>query len=225
MYIPRRARRDHFHGQANGSAARHAGHANPQGRVPWTVARLRRATAHSTNLKGPLGDSARFALPSAIPIGTSGLDCQRVGRVRKQAQGQILPSNGGRETQVANGIRKVESHGGLDRGNFRHDGRGSMTFWSQIRSWLDGTLRRSRLESEMDAELRFHLEAYAEDLVSGGVSRQEAMRRARVAVGGVERVKEEGREAPGVSLAESLLPDLRYGLSHMLRTPGFTADT
>src|SRR5258708_31933089 len=103
-----------------------------------------------------------------------------MGRVRKQAQGQVLPSHGRREAQAARRIGKVESHGGLDRGNFRHDGRGSMTFWSRIRSWLDATLRRSRMESEMDAELRFHLEAYAEDLVSGGVSRQEAMRRARV---------------------------------------------
>jgi len=31
------------------------------------------------------------------------------------------------------------------------------------------TLRRSRMESEMDAELRFHMEAYAKDLVRGGV--------------------------------------------------------
>jgi len=100
-----------------------------------------------------------------------------------------------------------------------------MTFWSRIRSWLDATLRRSRLESEMDAELRFHLEAYAQDLVSGGVPRQEAMRRARIEFGGIERVKEEGREARGVNLVESLLQDLRYGASNMMRTPGFTAIT
>ncbi|HWM71019.1 MAG TPA: ABC transporter permease [Steroidobacteraceae bacterium] len=100
-----------------------------------------------------------------------------------------------------------------------------MTFWSRIRSWLDATLRRSRLESEMDAEVRFHLEAYAQDLVSGGVPRQEAMRRARIEFGGIERVKEEGREARGVNLVESLLQDLRYGASNMMRTPGFTAIT
>src|SRR4029077_5894938 len=121
--------------------------------------------------------------------------------------------------------RKVESHGGLDRGNFRHDGRGSMTFWSRIRSWLDATLRRSRMESEMDAELRFHMEAYAQDLVRGGVPHQEAMRRARIEFGGIERVKEEGREARGVTFIESLVQDLRYGASNMLRTPGFTAIT
>src|SRR5258707_15815226 len=148
-----------------------------------------------------------------------------MGRIRKQAQSQILPPHGGGEAQVANRIRKVESHGGLDRRNLGHEARGSMTIWSRLRSWLRALLRRSQMESEMDAELRFHMEAYAEDLVRSGMAREEATRRARLEFGGVERVKEEGREARGVSLVESLLRDLRYGTSNMLRTPGFTAIT
>jgi len=98
-----------------------------------------------------------------------------------------------------------------------------MTLWSRFRSWLRATVRRSRMESEMDAELRFHIEAYTEDLMRSGVSREEAMQRARVEFGGIESVKEEGREARGVRLIESLLQDLRYGAGNMLRTPGFTA--
>jgi macrolide transport system ATP-binding/permease protein len=94
--------------------------------------------------------------------------------------------------------------------------------WSRIRSWWYATVRRSRMESEMDAELRFHVEAYAEDLVRGGMPEQEAMRRARVEFGGIERVKEEGREARGVVLLESLLQDVRYALRTMRRTTGFT---
>jgi len=54
-----------------------------------------------------------------------------------------------------------------------------MTFWSRLRSWVKAILRRSRMESDMDAELRFHIEAFAEDLVSAGVPRSEALRRAR----------------------------------------------
>jgi putative ABC transport system permease protein len=100
-----------------------------------------------------------------------------------------------------------------------------MTLWARFRSWLGATLGRSRMESEMDAELRFHIEAQAEDLVRSGVARQEALRRARLEFGGIERVKEEGREARGVNLVESLVQDLRYGASNMLRTPGFTAIT
>jgi hypothetical protein len=46
------------------------------------------------------------------------------------------------------------------------------------------------MENEMDAELRFHMEAYAEDLARGGVAHEEAMRRARLEFGGIERAKE-----------------------------------
>ena len=77
----------------------------------------------------------------------------------------------------------------------------------------------------MDAELRFHVEAYTEDLVRWGVPRQEAMRRARIEFGGIERAKEECREARGVSILESLIQDVRYVLRTLRKNPGFTAVT
>ena len=61
---------------------------------------------------------------------------------------------------------------------------------SLLRSFLASLGRRSRLERDMDAELRFHREARASDLERAGLPRAEAERRARLEFGSVEGYKE-----------------------------------
>jgi len=96
-----------------------------------------------------------------------------------------------------------------------------MTVGSRIRSWLRATLHRSRMESEMERELRFHIEAYAGDLERAGVGHQEAMRQAQVEFGAIERAKEECREERGVRFLESLAQDLRYAVRTLRKSQGF----
>ncbi len=94
-----------------------------------------------------------------------------------------------------------------------------MRVWSRFRSWLRAVMRRSRMESEMDAELQFHIAAFTEDLVRSGVPRDEALRRARIEFGGIESAKEECREARGISFVDSLVQDLRFGTRMLRKTP------
>jgi predicted permease len=97
-----------------------------------------------------------------------------------------------------------------------------MTLFARLRSWLAGILHRDTLEREMDEELRFHVETYADDLARGGVPREEAMRRARAEFGGVEARKDECREARGLRLIDEARADARYGLRQLRRAPMFT---
>jgi putative ABC transport system permease protein len=78
------------------------------------------------------------------------------------------------------------------------------------------------MEREMDAELRFHVEARFEDLVRGGVGREEARRQAQMELGGVERAKEECRDARGVNFVEGVMQDLRHAFRTLQKSPGFT---
>ena len=81
---------------------------------------------------------------------------------------------------------------------------------------------RSRMERDMDAELRFHLEMETEKNVRRGMSPEAARLAARRNFGGVEFTKEECRDARGRRLVESSMQDIRYGTRVLWRNPGFT---
>ena len=98
-----------------------------------------------------------------------------------------------------------------------------MRIFAQIRSWLKWVVNRPQLEAGMEAEVRFHLESYTEDLVRSGVPRPEAMRRARLEFGGIESHKDAMRASLGLRLGDELAADLRYGARQLRRNPGFTA--
>jgi len=57
--------------------------------------------------------------------------------------------------------------------------------------WLRPLFRRSAVEREMDAELRFHFEQLVEDLMAKGATRGQAIRQARIRFGGMGQVKNE----------------------------------
>ena len=88
---------------------------------------------------------------------------------------------------------------------------------------LRALLRRGAMERELDDELRFHLERETEKLVRLGMSHADATRQARLAFGGVERIKDDTRDARGIALLETIAQDLRYAVRGLRAKPGFTA--
>jgi putative ABC transport system permease protein len=90
-------------------------------------------------------------------------------------------------------------------------------------SWWYRLWHPSKLEDQLEKELRFHLEQHASELVARGVDPVEARRQARLAVGGEEQVKEECRDARGTRWLEDLWRDFRYAVRTLRRRPGFTA--
>jgi putative ABC transport system permease protein len=85
---------------------------------------------------------------------------------------------------------------------------------------LRAIFRRRSIEHELDEELRFHLENEIEKLMRSGLSREEASRKARLSLGGMDQVKEECRDARGVWWLDIVLQDMRYGIRGLRRNPG-----
>src|SRR4051794_38991850 len=94
--------------------------------------------------------------------------------------------------------------------------------WSDVRYRVRALARRATAERELDEELRFHIEREVDKLVTAGMSRENAMRRARLAFGGLDRIKDDTRDARGVSWVEITMQELRYATRGLRKTPAFT---
>jgi putative ABC transport system permease protein len=87
--------------------------------------------------------------------------------------------------------------------------------------WLRRLFHKYLMEKQMDAELRFHLEQRVRDYVASGMKQEEACRRAHLAFGGLEQVKQDCREARVESHVEDFLRDLQYAFRSLSRDRRF----
>jgi predicted permease len=94
--------------------------------------------------------------------------------------------------------------------------------WSRLLSFGRGLTRRGRVEREMAEEMRFHVEARAEQWERSGLDAAEARRRARLEFGSADGYSERCRQARGLRLVDELRADVRFALRLMRHAPIFS---
>ena len=92
--------------------------------------------------------------------------------------------------------------------------RSAARFWS--------TIRRSRREEELQAEVEFHLQTLADEYRKRGLSEKEAQLAAKREFGGAEQMKEVYRERRGFPLLESMWQDVKLAIRGLRKSPAFT---
>src|SRR6202789_3458101 len=89
------------------------------------------------------------------------------------------------------------------------------------RIWALG--KRSKLDREIEDELRDHLQMRTNANIAKGMSPEQAARAARLRFGNPDVLKEHIEAEDAALSLESLLRDVRYALRGFTRSPGFTA--
>ena len=88
---------------------------------------------------------------------------------------------------------------------------------------LAAIVRRRKLEEDLEAELRSHVEMAVEANLRKGMTPENARREALLNFGGIEQAKELCRDERGLPVLETAIEDVRFGLRMLRRNPGFAA--
>src|SRR5205085_9984525 len=87
---------------------------------------------------------------------------------------------------------------------------------------FQSVFNRSRVERDLEDELRDYLDREIERAIAAGSSPEEAKRHALSSLNGADRLKEECRDVRGIRWLEESISDIRFAVRTLRKTPVFT---
>jgi predicted permease len=97
-----------------------------------------------------------------------------------------------------------------------------MELLARTGSFVRNLFRRSQLDQDLDQEVSAYVELLAEQKIKKGLGCEEALRQARIEMGGAAQVQEEVRRIRAGAWLGTIWHDLRYGARILSNNPGFT---
>jgi predicted permease len=95
-------------------------------------------------------------------------------------------------------------------------------WFHSLRLRLRSLFHPNQVDQELQEELRQHLEQQILENIACGLSPEEARYSAMRAMGGLEQIEQQCRDARGASFLQNLVQDLRYGFRQLHRSLGFS---
>src|SRR5712691_9497059 len=89
-------------------------------------------------------------------------------------------------------------------------------------TWWKSLSPKEALDAELYTELRVHIEKLMGDYIAGGMSPEEARRRAVLEFGGHEQIKEEVRDVYRIRLLDATLANLKSAFRFIRKSPTFS---